>query len=178
MANAENLPSARWAAVKCVLTRRPPSSSRRRHTLGRIRASGLTLLGALNCCSLTGGFCRRDGRCAGGSSSGRSPRYGSLEPKGFPVTLAEPTLFDSRGLYSSSHAASVQGRTMTIQKSALERAFEIARTGAYDAVADIRRQLNREGFDARQLEGRTLARQLLDASRAARQNKKAASEIR
>jgi hypothetical protein len=67
---------------------------------------------------------------------------------------------------------------MTIQKSALERAFEIARTGAYDAVADIRRQLNREGFDARQLEGRTMARQLLDASRAARQTKKAASEIR
>ncbi len=60
---------------------------------------------------------------------------------------------------------------MTTDKTALERAFEIARTGAYISIGDIRRQLSREGFDVRQLEGRTLTRQLMDASRAAREAK-------
>lgn len=45
---------------------------------------------------------------------------------------------------------------MTMNKTALERAFEIARTGTCESVEDIRRQLAREGFDRRQIEGRTL----------------------
>lgn len=60
---------------------------------------------------------------------------------------------------------------MTMHKTTLERAFEIARAGACETVEDIRRQLTREGFDRHQVEGRTLTRQLMDILRKAREAK-------
>ena len=60
---------------------------------------------------------------------------------------------------------------MTKHKTALERAFEIARGGAGESVADIRRQLAREGFDQRQIEGKTLNWQLSGMLRQAREVK-------
>lgn len=60
---------------------------------------------------------------------------------------------------------------MTAKKTALERAFEIAHTAGPDSIEDIRRQLVREGFDHRQIEGPVLIRQLRDASLKARESK-------
>lgn len=48
---------------------------------------------------------------------------------------------------------------MTMSKTALERAFGIARAGVCGTIKEIRRQLTREGFDWCQVEGRTLRRQ-------------------
>jgi len=53
-------------------------------------------------------------------------------------------------------------------KTALERAFEMARTGAFREVEQLRRQLSREGFDRRQIEGLSLSKQLMGESRRAR----------
>lgn len=55
-----------------------------------------------------------------------------------------------------------------MDKTALERAFEIASSGAFEKVEDIRKQLAREGFDRRQVERRTLSQQLRDIWRKAR----------
>lgn len=49
---------------------------------------------------------------------------------------------------------------MEPHKLPLERAFEIARQGKVRAVRDIARQLDREGYDHRQLKGPVLTRQL------------------
>jgi hypothetical protein len=57
---------------------------------------------------------------------------------------------------------------MTTNKTTLERAFELAETGEVNSTEDIRKQLRREGFDTRQIEGQSLCRQLMDASRKAR----------
>lgn len=56
-----------------------------------------------------------------------------------------------------------------MDKTALERAFEIARSGACEKVEDIRKQLAHEGFDRRQVEGRALSQQLRDTCLKARQ---------
>src|SRR5262249_14502579 len=42
----------------------------------------------------------------------------------------------------------------------LERAFDLARSGVHSSADDIRVQLRREGFDTRQVVGRTWMRQL------------------
>jgi hypothetical protein len=57
---------------------------------------------------------------------------------------------------------------MDARKTALERAFEIARTGRWERVEDIRRQLLQEGYNYRQVEGPLLGRQLIEAARLAR----------
>lgn len=57
---------------------------------------------------------------------------------------------------------------LNAQKTALERAFEIARQGRCAGIEDIRRQLGREGYNQRQLIGRALARQLCAIAREAR----------
>jgi hypothetical protein len=44
--------------------------------------------------------------------------------------------------------------------SALERAFQLAKSGKYSAVKAIREQLVREGYAADQVSGRQLTRQL------------------
>jgi hypothetical protein len=49
---------------------------------------------------------------------------------------------------------------MNQSKTALERAFEMARSGQYATLSDLSRALSREGYSATQLEGGTLRRQL------------------
>ena len=44
--------------------------------------------------------------------------------------------------------------------SPLERAFQLARSGACRTVSEIRQRLKSEGLDARQIEGPALTRQL------------------
>ncbi len=57
---------------------------------------------------------------------------------------------------------------MDQNKSPLERAFELARTGSYRTVSDVKRAVAAEGYAMGQFEGRTLARQLGDIIKAAR----------
>jgi hypothetical protein len=42
----------------------------------------------------------------------------------------------------------------------LERAFQLARSGACENAEAIRRQLAKEGYDARHIEGRAIIKQL------------------
>ena len=51
---------------------------------------------------------------------------------------------------------------MSFRQTALERAFELARTGRYASAAEVRLRLRDEGYDTRQLEGRSLLKQLRD----------------
>ena len=51
---------------------------------------------------------------------------------------------------------------MAIQPTALERAFELARSGQFSSLEDIRLQLDREGLDPRTVVGPFLRRQLRD----------------
>lgn len=51
---------------------------------------------------------------------------------------------------------------MTFTPRALERAFILARSGDYAGAAEIRAQLHAEGYNAGQLEGPCLLRQLKD----------------
>ncbi len=55
--------------------------------------------------------------------------------------------------------------------SAVERAFELARSGQVKTVDEIRKRLAREGRDQDQIFGRELSRQLNDAIRQAKQQK-------
>jgi hypothetical protein len=52
---------------------------------------------------------------------------------------------------------------MNADKTAIERAFELARAGACSSVAEIVVRLDREGYDGRQICGRALRRQLRDS---------------
>ena len=56
---------------------------------------------------------------------------------------------------------------MDQNKTALERAFELARTGRYPTVELIRRAVSAEGYFKNQLEGRELSRQLREIIAAA-----------
>jgi flagellar biosynthesis/type III secretory pathway protein FliH len=49
---------------------------------------------------------------------------------------------------------------MDKNKTALERAFELARSGRYPTVQLIRRAISAEGYSQNQIEGRELTRQL------------------
>jgi hypothetical protein len=49
---------------------------------------------------------------------------------------------------------------MDKNKTALERAFELARSGRYPTVELIRRAISAEGYFQSQIEGRELSRQL------------------
>ena len=49
---------------------------------------------------------------------------------------------------------------MNPYKTALERAFEIARSGEYPTVDLIIRRLNKEGYNGNQVIGRVLVKQL------------------
>jgi hypothetical protein len=51
---------------------------------------------------------------------------------------------------------------MTQRATTLERAFELARTGKYAGVSELRQQLKSEGYSPDQLTGPTLLRQLRD----------------
>jgi hypothetical protein len=49
---------------------------------------------------------------------------------------------------------------MTERPTALERAFDLARSGKYAGVSALRQQLKIEGYSPEQLSGPTLLRQL------------------
>jgi hypothetical protein len=49
---------------------------------------------------------------------------------------------------------------MTDRLTALERAFDLARTGKYAGVSELRQQLKSEGYSVEQLSGPALLRQL------------------
>jgi len=53
-----------------------------------------------------------------------------------------------------------------------ERAFQLARSGTVSSVDEIRRALNREGYQANELQGSALYRQLRAVIRAERQRVK------
>ena len=57
---------------------------------------------------------------------------------------------------------------MDSYKSALERAFELAETGNYKSVEEIRRRLSQEGYFTHQILGRTLSQQINKIIRANR----------
>lgn len=57
---------------------------------------------------------------------------------------------------------------MTTRPTTLERAFELARTGDYLGIAEIRAQLKAEGYSLGQLEGPSLMRQLRELCIASR----------
>lgn len=52
--------------------------------------------------------------------------------------------------------------------TALERAFQLARSGQVSGLSDIRKVLNREGYSENQIEGPTLKRQLAGLIKTAR----------
>ncbi|MBK8085314.1 MAG: hypothetical protein IPK28_16670 [Devosia sp.] len=49
---------------------------------------------------------------------------------------------------------------MDQNKTALERAFELARSGRFSSLTELKRAVSLEGYLLSQLEGRSLARQL------------------
>ena len=59
---------------------------------------------------------------------------------------------------------------MTEQTSTVERAFELARSGACSSVNDLRQRLRREGHDAvhLHLHGASINKQLVDLMHAAK----------
>jgi hypothetical protein len=57
---------------------------------------------------------------------------------------------------------------MDQRMTALERAFQLARSGSVAGLTEIVSSLNREGYAASQIEGRLLKRQLADLIKAAR----------
>lgn len=52
--------------------------------------------------------------------------------------------------------------------TAIERAFELARTGLYEHPEDIRKKLGAEGYNAKQIQGRALVAQLRELGKSAR----------
>jgi hypothetical protein len=56
---------------------------------------------------------------------------------------------------------------MNYRLTALERAFELARSGQYATIAEIKKQLVAESFSVAQLTGGSLSRQLKELIRTA-----------
>lgn len=57
---------------------------------------------------------------------------------------------------------------MDQNKSPLERAFELCRSGRYQSVSEVKQVVAAEGYPMGQFEGRSLSRQLTEIIRAAR----------
>jgi hypothetical protein len=57
---------------------------------------------------------------------------------------------------------------MDQNKTAIERAFDLARSGRYTQVADIKRAVSDEGYPQAQLDGPSLRRQLAELIRGAK----------
>ena len=55
-----------------------------------------------------------------------------------------------------------------MMKTVLERAFELARTGGFQKIRELRRRLQEEGYNSSQIEGPVLMQQLREMSKAAR----------
>ena len=54
--------------------------------------------------------------------------------------------------------------------NSIERAFQLARSGAVIRVDELKRRLSAEGYNAYQIEGRTLSRQLMALINAAKKD--------
>jgi hypothetical protein len=59
---------------------------------------------------------------------------------------------------------------MDQKMTAVERAFQLARSGSVAGLAEITTSLNREGYYANQIEGPVLKRQLANLIKAARRS--------
>jgi hypothetical protein len=57
---------------------------------------------------------------------------------------------------------------MDQNKTALERAFEIARSGQFATYSEIKRAVAAEGYSLQQLDGKSLAQQLRSITKARR----------
>jgi hypothetical protein len=64
---------------------------------------------------------------------------------------------------------------MDQKMTAMERAFQLARSGSVAGVAEIATSLNREGYHGNQIEGPVLKRQLADLIKAARKTSDASA---
>lgn len=60
------------------------------------------------------------------------------------------------------------GRAMDPNMTALERAFQLARSGRFAGLQEIATSLNREGYSVKQIEGPLLKRQLSELIKASR----------
>ena len=69
----------------------------------------------------------------------------------------------SLGLSAHRHSVMTQGTT------ALERAFQLAKSGAFPSVQAIKRQLSAEGFSTDHITGKALFKQLNILIKAARE---------
>jgi hypothetical protein len=58
---------------------------------------------------------------------------------------------------------------MNIEVTALERAFQLAKSGNYFSVGEIKKRLRKEGFSIAQITGRTLTKQLTELIRESRE---------
>ena len=58
---------------------------------------------------------------------------------------------------------------MSNRPTEIERAFELARSGHFKGVEEIRKEIRREGYTAKQLDGPALAKQLREAMKKARE---------
>ena len=57
---------------------------------------------------------------------------------------------------------------MNQRMTALERAFQLARSGEVSTITEIKGSLSRDGYSADQVDGPTLRRQLMDLIKASR----------
>jgi hypothetical protein len=66
--------------------------------------------------------------------------------------------------------------SMDQKMTAVERAFQLARSGSVAGLAEITTSLNREGYYANQIEGPVLKRQLANLIKAARKSSDTSSQ--
>src|SRR3569832_1458454 len=101
---------------------------------------------------------------------------GSLGQSAKTLRLAERACFRlarterKEALPSRSRGPACKLAPMDPNKSTLERAFELAKSGTYANLSELRAAIKAEGYTAAQIEGPALGRQLrrlMDASRAA-----------
>ena len=111
----------------------------------------------------------------------RTPKVSNASRALNPPRMAVATLFSvdafARPLRSrkvGTASASLAPRIpdtpcgMDQKMTALERAFQLARSGRVAGLTEIVTSLNREGYSSNQIEGRLLKRQLADLIKAAR----------
>lgn len=67
---------------------------------------------------------------------------------------------------------------MTFKQTAIERAFEIAKSGSVGSVSTIRSQLKAEGYDPNAFQGKTVSAQLRAVIQKARKERSSATEVR
>jgi hypothetical protein len=60
---------------------------------------------------------------------------------------------------------------MNSEVTALERAFQLAKSGKYLSMSEIRKKLKKEGFSLVQIEGGALTKQLRELIKSSRENK-------